>query len=84
MTAYLAVLIRCIYRIAEMAGRLRNPIIQNQAAFMVFEGVVCVIACVVLNIFHPGEIFRKSGGYEGNGSRSSADATVDTERVTRV
>jgi hypothetical protein len=63
-----------------MAGRLRNPIIQNQAAFMVFEGVMCV----VLNVFHPGEIFQKSRGYEGNESQSSADATVDTKIVTRV
>jgi hypothetical protein len=35
---------------------------QNQAAFMVFEGVMCATACVVLNVFHPSEIFRKSRG----------------------
>jgi hypothetical protein len=68
VVAYLAVLIRCIYRVAEMAGRLGNPSMQNQAAFMVFEGVMCAIACVVLNVFHPGEIFRKSRGDKENGS----------------
>jgi hypothetical protein len=68
VVAYLAVLIRCIYRIRDMAGRLGNSIMQNQAAFMVFEGAMCAIACVVLNVFHPGEIFRKSRGDEGNGS----------------
>jgi uncharacterized ion transporter superfamily protein YfcC len=84
VVAYFAILIRCIYRIAEMAGGLRNPIMQNQAACIVFDGVMCVIACVVLNVFHPGEIFRKSKGDKVNGSRSSTDAAVDTEMVTLV
>jgi hypothetical protein len=57
---------------------------QNQAAFMVFEGVTCAAACVVLNVFHPGKIFRKSRGNKENGSQSSTDATVDTEMVTLV
>ena len=57
---------------------------ENQAAFMVFEGLMCATACVILNVFHPGELFRKSRGDKGNGSQSSTDATVDTEMVTLV
>jgi hypothetical protein len=79
--AYFAILIRCIYRIAEMAGGWRNPIMQNQAAFVVCDGVMCVVACVVLNIFHPGEVFGTSkemgGPGEGSGNSISTDTNVE-------
>jgi hypothetical protein len=61
-----------------------NPIMQNQAALMVFEGVTCAAACVVQNVFHPCKIFRKSRGDKESGSQSSTDATVHTEMVTLV
>ena len=31
---YTLIIIRCVYRIAEMAGGWRNPIMQNQALFL--------------------------------------------------
>jgi hypothetical protein len=34
LIAYLAILVRCIYRIAEMAGGWRNPIMQDQSLFI--------------------------------------------------
>jgi hypothetical protein len=37
--AYSVILIRCIYRIAEMAGGWRNPIMQNQVAFTILDSV---------------------------------------------
>lgn len=38
VVAYLTILIRCIYRIAEMSGGWRNPIMQSQVLFMVLDG----------------------------------------------
>jgi hypothetical protein len=38
-TAFVAIFIRCVYRIAEMAGGWRNPIMQNEVLFIVCEGV---------------------------------------------
>lgn len=38
-TAWLAIFIRCIYRIIEMAGGWGNSIMRNEALFIVFEGV---------------------------------------------
>lgn len=37
--AYLTITIRCIYRIAELAGGWGNDIMQNEAEFIVLEGV---------------------------------------------
>lgn len=37
--AYCTILFRCIYRIAEMAGGWRNPIMQDQVAFIVLDSL---------------------------------------------
>lgn len=37
--AYLGIAIRCVYRIAELAGGWGNEIMQNDAEFIVLEGV---------------------------------------------
>lgn len=37
--AYVGIAIRCIYRIAELAGGWGNEIMQNEAEFIVLEGV---------------------------------------------
>lgn len=39
VTAWFTIIIRCVYRIIEMAGDGRNDIMQNEAGFIVFEGV---------------------------------------------
>ena len=67
--AYACIVIRCIYRIAEMAGGWRNPIMQDQIAFIVLDGAMCVIAVLAMNIFHPGFLFKQSY------------ATIEAERV---
>ncbi|KAL8723978.1 MAG: hypothetical protein Q9166_008199 [cf. Caloplaca sp. 2 TL-2023] len=57
VTAYLTILVRCIYRIAELAGGWSNDIMQNEAEFIVLEGVVIVIAVLCQTAFHPGYCF---------------------------
>lgn len=37
--AYVTILIRCVYRIAETAGGWRNPIMQNQWLFVALDSV---------------------------------------------
>lgn len=37
-TAFLGIFVRCVYRIAEMAGGWRNPIMQNETLFIILEG----------------------------------------------
>lgn len=39
VVAYVAVLCRCVYRIAEMAGGWANPIMRDEAGFVVMEGL---------------------------------------------
>ncbi|GAB1316898.1 Parasitic phase-specific protein PSP-1 [Madurella fahalii] len=52
--AYVALMIRCVYRIAEMAGGWGNHIMQDEPSFMALESFLVLIASVVLAVFAPG------------------------------
>ncbi|QRD93277.1 RTA1 domain protein [Aspergillus flavus] len=52
--AYLTVLIRCIYRIPEMAGGWGNPLMQKEDEFLVLDGMMVALAVLALTVFHPG------------------------------
>lgn len=40
--AFTAIFTRCVYRIAEMAGGWKNPIMQNENEFIVLDGVYVI------------------------------------------
>ncbi|KAM0457494.1 hypothetical protein ACHAO4_003294 [Trichoderma viride] len=56
-TAYFVILIRCIYRIAEMAGGWGNRIMQDQPSFLVLDSSLIFVATFLLVVFHPGIYF---------------------------
>ncbi|PYI17479.1 putative RTA1 domain protein [Aspergillus violaceofuscus CBS 115571] len=51
--AYVTVLIRCIYRLPEMAGGWGNPLMQNEKEFMILDGAMVAIAVITLTVLHP-------------------------------
>ncbi|KAM0247983.1 hypothetical protein ACHAP5_003767 [Fusarium lateritium] len=55
--AYLAILTRCIYRIAEMAGGWGNHIMQDEPSFLVLDSSLVLITGFLLTAFHPGLFF---------------------------
>lgn len=58
--AYFGILIRCCYRVAELArGWTNNPILKSEGLFIGLDSVPIALAAVVLNIWHPGWCFPK-------------------------
>ncbi|KAM0144743.1 hypothetical protein ACHAP3_000776 [Botrytis cinerea] len=55
--AFVTIFARCVYRIAEMVQGWANPIMRDEAGFIVMEGFMIVIAVSSLAIFHPGWCF---------------------------
>ncbi|KAL4808080.1 RTA1 like protein-domain-containing protein [Aspergillus unguis] len=51
--AYFTVLIRCIYRIPEMAGGWGNPLMRKESEFLVLDGMMIALAILSLTVFHP-------------------------------
>ncbi|PGH00046.1 hypothetical protein AJ79_08317 [Helicocarpus griseus UAMH5409] len=63
--AFFAIFVRCVYRIAEMVGGWRNHIMQDEISFIVLEGVLCLIAAILLTAIHPGTHFpQMRTGYQ--------------------
>lgn len=52
--AYVTLMLRCIYRIAEMAGGWGNHIMQDEVSFIVLESFMVLIASVLLSVIAPG------------------------------
>lgn len=55
--AYFSILIRCIYRIAEMSGGWGSTIMRDEPSFIVLEGFLVLIAVFLLTAFPPGFLF---------------------------
>ncbi|KAK0625111.1 RTA1 like protein-domain-containing protein [Bombardia bombarda] len=61
MGAYSAFLVRCVYRIAEMAGGWGNHIMQDEPSFVVLESFMVLIGSGLLAAFAPGVFFPQMG-----------------------
>ncbi|PYH79216.1 RTA1 like protein [Aspergillus uvarum CBS 121591] len=51
--AYFTVLIRCIYRIPEMAGGWGNPLMQKEDEFLVLDGMMIALGVGALTVVYP-------------------------------
>jgi hypothetical protein len=65
----LLILWRSAFRVAELSEGWRGPIIKHQGLFIGFEGVLIVLAVVILNVLHPSlcmnEVLQLGGGLKG-------------------
>lgn len=55
--AFFAILIRCIYRIPEMAGGWGNPRMRDETVFLILDGMMCAMASIAFTVAHPGFMF---------------------------
>lgn len=53
----LTILWRSAYRVAELSEGWDGPLLANEGLFIAFEGVLIVVAVLVLNVFHPSIAF---------------------------
>ncbi|KAG8629135.1 hypothetical protein KVT40_003000 [Elsinoe batatas] len=75
--AYVVVLIRCIYRLPEMAGGWSNPLMRNEKEFLILDGMMIALAVLAFTVFHPGWWFPPMGG-RWQRQRSAMDAGSDS------
>ncbi|KAK0671550.1 RTA1 like protein-domain-containing protein [Cercophora samala] len=79
--AYAALMIRCIYRIAEMAGGWGNHIMQHESSFVVLESFMVLIACGLLACAAPGFFFPEMSHNQSvkNTGKGRQQGGVDVE-----
>jgi hypothetical protein len=67
--ASVLILWRSAFRVAELSQGWTGPVMADQGMFVGFEGVLIVVAVLVLNVFHPSicarELFEVGGGLKG-------------------
>ncbi|KAH7173351.1 RTA1 like protein-domain-containing protein [Fusarium flagelliforme] len=68
--AYVAIIIRCIYRIPEMQMGWGSTLMQNETTFLILDGAMILIAVWTLTIFHPYFFFP----FLGKKGKVAADA----------
>ena len=72
---------RSVYRVAELSGGWTGPLMKRQGLFIGFEGVMVIVAVVVLNVFHPSICIKEMmDGAGGLGSKKQ-DATAAEAKV---
>lgn len=57
--ATLCVFWRCVYRVVELGPGWDSPLMARQDLVIGCEGAVVVVACLLLNVFHPSLYFRE-------------------------
>ncbi len=77
--AFFTVFTRCVYRVAELVPGWANPIMQNEAEFIVLDSVMVAIATVCLTVFHPGTCFEEMQMHAKN-----LPAADESEKVADV
>lgn len=95
--AYVAIIIRCVYRIPEMQMGWGSTLMQNETTFLILDGAMILIAVITLTVFHPYFYFpfiskkgdKKSKTEEADGGVTSGSmTTTDVEengtRETKV
>jgi hypothetical protein len=89
------ILWRSAFRVAELSGGWKGPLMGHQYMFVGFEGILIVVAVAILNIFHPALCMRElleldDGGLKGiwgfrnrkNKAMVSEESVEDSDRKT--
>ncbi|KAK1978140.1 RTA1 like protein [Colletotrichum cereale] len=83
--AYACVLVRCIYRVAEMAGGWGNRIMQDEVSFMILDASLVLICVTLLTVSHPGIHFPQMANSRmaqtGEKAESTTTSTPENAKV---
>ena len=73
---------RSVYRVAELSEGWTGHLIRQQWLFVGFEGVMVIVACFALNLFHPAFTFVEA--MEGAGGIGSSRKNKKQQKVAGV
>lgn len=75
-TATILILIRSIYRVVELQGGYTGTVASDEPSFIVLEGVLIVLAVILLTVLHPAYAF---GGQWDSATWSLTGKTIEAE-----
>ncbi|KAF2226233.1 RTA1 like protein-domain-containing protein [Elsinoe ampelina] len=81
MLAYTTIMVRCIYRIPELAGGWSNELMRKELEFAVLDSAMVAIACLALTLAHPGLCFPVMGGRAKHHDEKDVELEDETGQV---
>lgn len=55
------IFVRSVFRCAELSEGFGGPLANDEVTFMVLEGTMIALACILLTVFHPGLVVGTEG-----------------------
>ncbi|RAH65223.1 RTA1 domain-containing protein [Aspergillus aculeatinus CBS 121060] len=77
--AFVTILIRCIYRIPEMAGGWGNPMMQDETKFMILDGTMVAIGAILMTLAFPGVFLPAISSRHARGQHQKTGSRVTEE-----
>jgi hypothetical protein len=74
--AVVLILVRSVYRVAELNQGFNGPIANDEVSFMILEGPMIFLAVLAMTVLHPGITF--------GGKWSSAGWSIKQHKMARV
>lgn len=81
--AYIAIIVRCVYRIPEMASGWGSELMQDEITFLTLDGMMIALATLCMTFVHPGIFFpfmRKAPAAAQNGSSGEGNTAPRSEK----
>lgn len=79
--ATITIFIRCVYRVAELNEGFNGHLANDEVLFMILEGPMIIIACIVLTVCHPGIAFAGRWAEAQPGKKSSMEDEYERAKV---
>ncbi len=82
--AAIFIFVRSVFRCAELSGGFDGPLANEEVTFMVLEGTMIAIACILLTVFHPGLVVGTEGWAAASwkGKKTVGDVEMKSGRET--
>ncbi|KAK0653654.1 Sphingoid long-chain base transporter RSB1 [Lasiodiplodia hormozganensis] len=79
--ATITIFIRCVYRVAELNEGFNGHLANDEVLFMILEGPMIIIACIVLTVGHPGIAFAGRWAEAQPGKKNSVEDEYERAKV---
>ncbi|EAQ86735.1 hypothetical protein CHGG_07988 [Chaetomium globosum CBS 148.51] len=75
------IFVRSVFRCAELSEGFNGPLANDEVTFMVLEGTMIALACILLTVFHPGLVVGGETWLAAGWKAAKRRAAADAEKV---
>jgi hypothetical protein len=77
------IFVRSVFRCAELSEGFNGPLANDEVTFMVLEGTMIALACILLTAFHPGLVVGREAWSAASWKSGNHAPPSDAEKSAR-